>query len=312
MEIRKDYVLDRYVVIAAARKKRHKQFKKEAQEKVGTCFFCPGNESMTPPEIGRIGTARKWKMRWFPNKFPAVAEEGQIEFKTDNKFYTFASAYGRQEVVVETSDHSKQLWDLGEDEIKQVLGVYINRIKELNKVNGVKYVCIFKNHGKDAGTSIVHTHTQVIAYNKIPNLIKEEVEASKKFDNCPYCDIILSEKDSDRRAFENDNFVAFAPYASRYNYELWIFSKQHKKSLVEFNEDELKDLAMILRQILFRLKELNISYNFQIHNAPDGEDLHFHIEVCPRMAVWGGFELLTNDVINSVPPEDAAKFYRGE
>jgi len=311
MEIRKDYVLDRYVVIAAARKKRPRQFKKEIEEKVETCFFCPGNESMTPPEIGRIG-GKKWKIRWFPNKFPAAAEEGQIEFRTDNRFYTFASAYGRQEVIVETSNHSKQLWDLSESVIKQVLGVYINRIKELNKVKGVKYVCVFKNHGKDAGTSIVHTHTQVLAYNKIPNLIKEEVEACKKFDGCPYCDILMSEKDSDRRAFENENFVAFAPYASRFNYEIWIFSKKHKKSLVDFSNDELKDLASIMKQILFRLKELNISYNFQIHNAPDSGDLHFHIEICPRIAVWGGFELLTDDVINSVPPEDAAKFYRGE
>jgi len=311
MEIRKDYILDRYVVISAARKKRPKQFKKETREKAGVCFFCPGNESMTPPEIGRIGK-KKWKLRWFPNKFPAVEEAGQKEFRTDNRFYTFAGAYGKHEVIVETPDHDKQLWDLTENNIKQVLGVYIDRIKELNKIDGVKYVSIFKNHGKDAGTSLIHSHTQIIAYNKIPQLIKEEIEASKKYSSCPYCDIIQSEKDSDRRCFENKSFAAFAPYAPRYNYEIWIFPKGHKKTLLELSSSELKDLASIMKKIMLRLKELNVSYNFSIHNAPDNEDLHFHIEVCPRIAVWGGFELLTDDIINSVPPEEAAKFYRGE
>jgi UDPglucose--hexose-1-phosphate uridylyltransferase len=312
MELRKDYILDRYVLIAAARKKRPKQFKEEAKENVEVCFFCPGNESLTPPEIGRIGTKKKWRIRWFPNKFPAVEEKGQIELRTDNRFYTFANAYGKHEVIVETPDHDKQLWDLKKNNIKDVLEVYISRIKELSKVNGIKYVCIFKNHGKDAGTSLVHSHTQIIAYNKIPQLIKEEAEAVKRFNSCPYCDIILSEKGSDRRCFENKNFVAFCPYASRYNYEIWIFPKQHKNNLIELDDDELKDLASVLQQIIAKLKELNVSYNFQIHNSPPGESLHFHIEVCPRVANWGGFELLTDDIINSVPPEDAAKFYRGE
>lgn len=312
MELRKDYILDRYVVIASARKKRPKQFKKEIQEEVKTCFFCPGNEDMTPPEIGRIGSKNKWKIRWFPNKFPAVEEKGDSEIKTHNRFYTFADAYGKHEVIAETSDHKKQLWDLSESHIKEILGVYQDRIKNLSKEKGIRYVCIFKNHGKEGGTSIIHSHTQVIAYNKIPNLVKEEVEASKKFSRCPYCDIIQSEKGSDRRCFENSNFIAFTPYASRFNYEIWIFSKQHKKSLVEFDEKELKDLASILHKILFRLKELNVSYNFTVHNAPEGDDLHFHIEVCPRMAVWAGFELLTDDIINSVPPEDAAEFYSGK
>jgi hypothetical protein len=40
--------------------------------------------------------------------------------------------------------------------------------------------------------------------------------------------------------------------------------------------------------------------------------LHFHIEVTPREATWSGFEYCSGTIINSVSPEDAAKFYRGE
>jgi len=72
------------------------------------------------------------------------------------------------------------------------------------------------------------------------------------------------------------------------------------------------DLSEITKSVLVKLKEANDSYNFFIHYSPKNEDLHLHIEICPRIAVWGGFELGTGMIINSVMPEDAAKFYRGE
>ena len=312
MELRKDYILDRYVIVSAGRKQRPKQFGKKEVEKDSKCFFCSGNESMTPPEIGRIEENGKWIIRWFANKFPAVNLDGNPEIRTDNNFYTFADAYGYHEVIVETNDHSKQLWDLDVKYIEKLLKVYNSRIKDLSSKGNIKYVCLFKNSGRDAGTSIVHSHTQIIAYNKIPELVSKEVAKSMEFSECPYCSIIASEKDSSRRCFENDSFIAFCPYASRFHYEVWVFPKKHVRSMEEFDDVMFSDLASIMHSILIKLKELGLSYNLSFHYAPNGDDLHFHIEVCPRDAIWGGFELLTDDVINSVIPEEAAKFYRGE
>ncbi|MBW2995831.1 galactose-1-phosphate uridylyltransferase [Candidatus Woesearchaeota archaeon] len=311
MELRKDYILDRYVIVSSARGKRPHEFKREAKIKEGICYFCPGNEKLTPPEIGRIGTKNKWTIRWFPNKFPAVDQEGSPDFETHNKYYTFAHSYGYHEVIAETDNHKKQMWDLTPKQIKKILEVYADRIEEISKKDNIKYVSLFKNHGKDAGTSIVHSHTQIIAYNKIPSLVKEEVDAAKNYSTCPYCEIIENESKSERRCFENSSFVAFAPYASRFHYEIWIFPKQHIKNMTELTEDQLNSLAQILKKVLLKLKKLNISYNMQLHYAPKGQDLHSHIEICPREAIWGGFELLTDDTINSVSPEDAAKYYRG-
>ncbi|MEA2037771.1 MAG: galactose-1-phosphate uridylyltransferase [Nanoarchaeota archaeon] len=311
MELRKDYVLDRWVFIAADRKKRPKEFRKEeVKEVVKTCFFCPGSEHLTPPEIGRIGNEEGWEMRWFPNKFPAVKPEGNPEIKNNNYFFTSSSAYGHHEVIVESRDHEKQLWDLQVEDIKKILHIYNERITELSNRENIKYVTIFKNHGREAGTSIIHTHTQVVALNKVPQLVQDEVDASKKHQNCPYCGVIETEKTSDRRCFENNTFVAFTPYASRFNFEIWAFPKRHVKEIKEFNEGEFNDLADILNKILRKLKEINAPYNFYIHYSPRGEDLHFHIEIIPRFAVWAGFEFSSNDIINSVSPEDAAQFYR--
>ncbi len=313
MELRKDYFLKRWVYFSTDRKKRPKEFKHEdaicVDEK--DCFFCPGNEHLTPPEIGRIG-AKNWELRWFPNKFPAVRQEGNYNIKTDNTYFTFSSGYGKHEVLVETPEHCKQLWDLPKDRIKKVFQIYCGRIDALSAMEGIKYVLVFKNHGREAGTSLFHSHTQIAAINMVPEKIKEKVEAVKKFDHCPYCDIINIEKGSFRRCFENSTMVAFTPYASRFNFEVWIFPKRHAKTLCELNDKEMDDLADIMKKILDKLKEINASFNYYLQYAPAGEDLHFHIEVCPRLANWAGFEFGSDAIINSVLPEDAAKFYRGE
>jgi UDPglucose--hexose-1-phosphate uridylyltransferase len=313
MELRKDYMLDRWVVIASDRKKRRREFKKSEEQKASkTCFFCPGNEETTPPEIGRIEENGKWIIRWFPNKFPAVKKEGDPVIKTDNDFFTFSNAYGNHEVIAECPEHDKQLWDLDAEHIKKILYVYRERINNLAKEDNIKYVTVFKNHGGAAGTSLIHSHTQVASINMIPTLVKEEVIASKKFDSCPYCRIISIEKNSDRRCFENNSFIAFTPYASRFNYEVWIFPKKHIVDMNGLNDDGFKDLAEVLKKVLIKLKELNAAYNFFLHYAPEGNDLHFHIEVTPRFANWAGFEFSSDIIINSVAPEDAAKFYRDE
>lgn len=317
MELRKDYVLDRWVYIAAERSKRKREFRpaeaaaKEEDSK--SCFFCPGNERSTPPEKGRIEEDGRWIIRWFSNKFPAVEQKGNCTAKTENTFFTFSDAWGEHEVIVETDDHNKQMWDLDTGHIKKILQVYNQRILELEKIEGIAYVDLFKNHGPDAGTSLVHSHTQIMALSKIPKLVRRKVTALKKFgEECPYCAVIGIEKDSDRRCFENNTFVAFCPYASLFNYEIAVFPKRHVKRLDKLTDDEFLDFADILKKVLEKLKELNPSYNFYLHYSPDESDLHMHLEICPRIAKWGGFELSSQYIINSVSPEEAAKFYRGE
>jgi len=308
-ELRKDYILDRWVIIATERGKRPHQFVSEDKdEKPEVDFFARGNEDKTPPEMFRHDDDNgEWSLRVFPNKFPAVKAEGNYNIETHNKFYTFAAAFGDHEVLVETPD-DRQLWDLSVDEIKRTLDGYVEVYNRLKEKEGVKYVQIFKNHGKKAGTSIVHSHSQIIAYNVVPGVVVEEVEANKANGSCAYCEIIEREKGSDRRCFENDNFVAFTPYASRFPFEIMVFPKAHLKTLEECNLDAL---AEIMKKILEKLKSLNASFNYMLHYAPTGEDLHFHIEILPRLSTWAGFEF-NGTIINAMPPEEAAKYYRGE
>lgn len=307
-ELRKDYILDRWVIVSPKRGKRPHQVKRESKNEVKTDFFAPGNEEMTPDEIGRISNNGGWQMRWFPNKFAAVKPEGNPQVRTDNRFFTFASNYGHHEVIVETPDDT-QLAEFSKEELALVLRVYAERIVELEKKPNIKYVNVFKNHGYLGGTSVLHSHAQVIATAIVPPEIKRKMSAMRQFVNCPYCDVVEVERHGLRVCGENGAFVAFCPYASRFNYEVWVFPKSHISRMEEVNMDALAD---VLSKILHKVHEANFDYNILFQYGPKGEDFHFHVEVCPRPAIWAGFEFNSGIIINTVAPEDAAKFYRGE
>jgi UDPglucose--hexose-1-phosphate uridylyltransferase len=76
-ELRKDPVIDRWVIIAAERSRRPNDFATEGDPPSGTfCPFCPGNESKTPPEVMQRGRdegeptdSAGWDVRVVPNKY---------------------------------------------------------------------------------------------------------------------------------------------------------------------------------------------------------------------------------------------------
>ncbi|MFQ5475128.1 MAG: DUF4931 domain-containing protein, partial [Candidatus Nanoarchaeia archaeon] len=216
---------------------------------------------------------------------------------------------GYHEIIVETPSSTEQTHNFSVEKIKRLLHVYLDRIRDLRELKHIKYVCVIKNEGEDAATSLVHSHSQVIAYNILPVVVDEKVRANKT--KCHYCNVLEMEKNSDRRCYENDGAVAFAPYASRFGYEIWIMPKRHIARIDDFTDDEIGSMADLMKKALSRLVEATSSYNMAVYYAPDGADLHFHIEILPRISKFGGFEFLSGTIINPVSPEHAAEFYRG-
>jgi len=298
MEIRKDYILDRWVIINPKRGLRPHQLKHEPhkdQKKVD--FFAPKNVKFTPPSIGELG--KPWKMRWFENKFPIVSQ-GDSKIRK-RSLLTSGNAFGYHEIIVETRSTIKQLYNLPKKDTLQLLLIYQQRYIELKARKGIKYVSIFKNHGIDGGASIVHSHSQIIAYNLLPEIIKQKARKRWK-----YRRVLKKEKESPRFVKENENFIAFTPFASRYNYEIWLFSKTRKR-FEDLGIEEMKDLNNLYSYILKRLRKIGCSFNYSLFLH---KKLPFHIEFTPRIAKQAGFELNTDTYVNSVAPEDAAKFYR--
>lgn len=311
IELRKDYVLERWSYIALGRGKRPQETElKDTSADVATCYFCPGNESLTPPEIGRIAEGENWKVRWFPNKFPAVDSDTKGEIMISDRLFMKGETFGYHEVIAETPDHNRQLADLSKEEICSVLKVYAQRMAELSQKEGINYVQIFKNNGAEAGTSIAHSHSQIIANSLIPRYVQEKLDAVKEFSWCPYCEVAKREEASERLICSNESFVAFATFAPRFNFEVMILPKKHYKNITEINDTEFAHLAEVFQKVLFKLGKVKAPYNFYLHYAPKGEDLHFHFEITPRLNTWAGFELATESFVITTSPEEAAAFYK--
>ncbi len=317
--LRKDYLLNRWVIVAEGRGKRPSDFARDLgvkQDSVGsrTCFFCPGMEEKTPPEIDRIECDGNWLIRCFPNKYPATTRDtGDIATEGD-----LCPAYGSHEVIVETPEHGKDISDLSVAHLTYVFDMYQERIAVLTKDPKIKYVSLFKNHGRSAGASLDHSHTQLVGLPMIPPVIEEKLASVEKHreetGKCLLCDVWHDEKTGPRLIFEDDHAIAFAPFASRFSFEVWVMPNRHMGSLSELGSAEKRSIAGMLKKVLLRLKDTlnDPAYNIMLNYSPAGKDLHLHFEITPRLGQYAGLELGSEVIINTVSPEVAAKHYRGD
>ncbi|MCK5416029.1 galactose-1-phosphate uridylyltransferase [Candidatus Parcubacteria bacterium] len=306
-EIRKSYLLNKYVVITPGRIKRPRDVKEETIiKRAKDCYFCTESIDKQQKEQGnyiidelKINNVRQ--VTSVKNIFPTMTPEND-------------KAYGYQEVVIDTPHHHKELADLSEEEIGYVLEMYKKRTLELSKDKKINYILCFKNQGSKAGASLIHSHSQIFATEIIPPDLQEESNLiqnyKEKNKTCPYCDIIKKESKSKRLIFEDKQVIAFTPFASEYHYEAWIFPKRHTDNITTLNQDEFKSFASILKKILTKLKKIDLSYNYFMHQVISDKNQHFYIKVQPRDSIWAGVELGSGLVINSISPEVAAEYFR--
>jgi UDPglucose--hexose-1-phosphate uridylyltransferase len=268
-----------------------------------------------------IDDSRKkdWLVRVVPNLFPAYTPpEGPTLVKpTDSS--SVIPAIGHHEVLIESPNHDEHPADANLPQLTLVIQAYIDRLRELSTKPYVRYVSIFRNHGLEAGASLSHAHSQLIATPLVPKTIKDELTAAKKFHKengkCIFCDIIDKERKGPRLMLENSKFIAFTPYASVNPMEFWVFPRKHETSLLSMQKSEIEVFAQTLKECLGRLKSLvsDPPYNYGIHLSTDentSEYYHWHLEVYPRLAIWAGFEKSTGVYINTITPEAAAESFR--
>lgn len=333
-ELRKDPVVGRWVIIATERGKRPTDFNPEPiRDDTGFCPFCEGHEDKTPPEIFALrgdhqaANGPGWQVRVVPNKFPALRIEGEMG-KAGVGMYDKMNGIGAHEVIIETPEHNKKLHMHAPESLARVFGAYKERLVDLNKDKRLKYILIFKNEGRQAGASLSHPHSQLIATPVTPKRVKEELLGAKDYfnykDRCVFCDIIREEITQEARIiYENRGFLAFCPFASRFPFEIWLLPKRHSPDYYTVEHEEMLLLSdaiiAIMRKLAVALN--NPQYNFVLHTGPVrwarmgywvtlDVDYHWHIEIMPKLTHVAGFEWGTGFYINPTIPEEAAKYLR--
>jgi len=335
-ELRKDPIIDNWVVISTERSRRPFDYKIKAEEKrKDNCIFCEGNEGETPPEIfafrEKDTTENKpgWKVRVVPNKYPALKMQAREAILEKAGMFWKMDGLGAHEVIIETPHHHKDFNNLSIDNIVLILKTYRQRYLDLSKDKRIKYILIFKNYGIDGGASLEHPHSQLIATPIIPQRIKEELKGAKEYfdlnGRCIFCDYIKQEiKFKDRLIKETEKYVVISPFAARFPFETWILPKYHNAYYEKTNDDDIFSLAGVIKDTISKIKKKlnNPPYNFLIHTASSNEfsageewtdmdkKYHWHIEIIPRLTKIAGFEWGTGFYINTTSPEEAAKILR--
>jgi UDPglucose--hexose-1-phosphate uridylyltransferase len=322
-ELRKDPLIDRWVIISTERSKRGSDW----VEKVvhipsrGFCPFCEGNESRTPPEIMARRTPDTnpdqpgWQIRVVPNKFPALKAEGDVQIHRQG-IYEIMDGIGTHEVIIETPQHNTYITDLSPDHLVNLLEIFQQRIRFLQKDPRFRHIVIFKNSGFAAGASLEHSHSQLIATPIIPNQVIQELKGFQKYylkgKQCVLCDIIRQELAENKRIIYCENkYIAFAPFASRFPFETWILPRQHQAYFENEDHDSLVELADMLKYILSLLttKLCRPAYNLILYNLPLFDKrsyvYHWRIEIIPNLTKVAGFEWGSGFYINPISPEQA-------
>ncbi|MFH1462219.1 MAG: galactose-1-phosphate uridylyltransferase [bacterium] len=316
-ELRFDLMSKDWVVIATGRGKRPGAFKEEKnkEEEVSpeNCPFCKLKDQEKPvltfPNTVVI-----------PNKYPAFIPYPKLENKIEGKFYQKMNAVGFHEVVV-TRDHRKSLGQFRIELVKEVFDVYQKRYLDLMGKKFVNHISIFHNHGKAAGASIFHPHSQIITTPLIDIDLQRALSNSedyfRKNKECAYCQMNEWERKVKKRiVFENKEFLVVCPFASKAAFQMIISPKRHFPYFERMTEKEKYYLAEAFQKALSKLyKGLNNpAYNFYLHTSPcDGKDYsfyHWHWTILPKTSAWAGFEIGTRMEISTIEPEKAAKYLR--
>ena len=326
-KVRKDYFSESFVLFTNEKPDKIKKLKKVVKKK--DCPYCPGNERITGPAdlvlISKEGTLAKladedesfvkdWTVRVFLNKDAIVSPDEERIF-SDYPQYS-EPAIGYHYVVVLSQKHTIDVSEIGIEQWTNILTTVQDKSRWLYSQKHVSYVAVYMNHGVEAGAEIEHPHLQIVSLPTVPPVIEAEAKFMKKplreKGICPMCVIVKKEESSKRIIGKTENFVMFAPWASKHPYEYWIFPRQHEVSFVKSTQKGISELSEVIHKSIESLtKTLGIvAFNLVVHSSPEkktSKQIHWHIEIYPRIETKTGLEISSNIQVNKILPEEAAK-----
>jgi UDPglucose--hexose-1-phosphate uridylyltransferase len=330
-EFRQDLVSGHWTLFSTERSKRPNSSEgtkeKFYQPKEGCPFEDPiasGNQPIVVYNQGQKVESPNngWTAMVIKNKYPAL-RDGLCGPIREYGPFKIADGNGFHELVI-THDHDRSFAHFTVSETAEVIKIYKERYLAISQNECGDYIQIIHNHGKSAGASVFHNHSQILSTPILPphvmGSIRGSMEYYKKHQQKVH-DVLISweTQKGTRIVHENDKFVSFCPFSSRTPYEVRIYPKKSNPGFHHIEDEDMPALAEIMNVVL---KKINVAlgdpdYNFFIHTAPISSDVlveydfyHWHVEILPRISKIAGFELGTNIFINGVDPDEAARLLR--
>lgn len=335
--IRYDRLHDTHVIIAPERLHRPNYLGagKNTETDQQLCPFCEGNESMTPPEIyalrksGSSADQKGWQTRVVPNLYKAVQIEAPLEHHYG--LFEYWEGFGAHEVIIDAPEHLTSMTQWSQSTAVSWLKTLRFRVQDLRCDHRIAYISLFKNEGKDAGATVAHCHTQLLALPFIPKTQSEAYRRSwdyyQQHGRALIETVLQHEEENNQRIVSHEgDFTAYCPFASAYPFEVMLTSKKPLGHIDTLSDESIEAIATLLLDTLSKLKtQLDcFAFNLSIETPPLQENsvdhafyaqvqhaCRFAIRIMPRIYKHAGFELETGIMINPVSPEDAAALLRG-
>lgn len=229
-----------------------------------------------------------------------------------------AGAAGSWRTVVAPPQEHRALHQVGAAVVEAMVTTARDAIAVARAANQTDHLQVVQNWGAQAGARTNHLCFEFYDLPQIPHRIAEELGGAARFvireGECPYCRLVRETTQTrNRLIWEDADSVAFAPWASRSPFELWIVPRRHDADFGRATEPDIKATASALRHVLTTLAKTldGPPYNLILHTAPLRERVdatyHWHWQIHPRLRDIAGLELGTGLPVNPVSPEDAVE-----
>lgn len=324
-ELRHDELTGAWAILAESRSGRPRPNSRRERPEVPShdpsCPFCRGNEGKTPTEIARYSlTGRQgWQVRIVPNFFPILTTAQAITTKTPPQSPATGAA-GLHEVVVETPRHDARPASMAPDELQLVIIAWRERLLEISRELNLRYVVIFKNFGETAGASLTHPHSQIVASDFVPPRFKGAVARARHLHRSgagsSFERLADQESPGPRLILATDHFVSFLPFAPVLPFEVRLLPRRQRSSIADVPDVELADLTVHLLRLFQALQNgmNDPDFNLIVHTMPfrkrNTRYLSWYIQLIPRLATMGGFEIASGVLVLSLSPEETAQVMR--
>jgi UDPglucose--hexose-1-phosphate uridylyltransferase len=310
-ELRRDAITGWWVATVVDREFQQGRFSLRAGsvEDGGNCQNC-----VTPPG----GGVRVRTLKDFAFHLLGTAEDArQVERSLAQMAMSQARASGSWRTIVAPPGEHRPLHLAGSDLVREMLAVARRAIVEAGKLGQTEYLQVVQNWGAQAGARTNHLCLDLYDLPQIPHRLTEEIGGAARYlireGECPYCRLGREEEKAGTRLIWSDGAsVAFAPYASRSPFEVWIVPRRHAADFGRADDSDIASSADALRQVLALLAHLDgPPHNLVLHTAPLREKVdatyHWHWEIHPRLREIAGLELGTGLPVNPVSPEEAVE-----
>jgi UDPglucose--hexose-1-phosphate uridylyltransferase len=229
-----------------------------------------------------------------------------------------ARATGSWRTILAPPREHRALHAVGNELIEALLAQARDALSAARAAGQTDYLQVVQNWGAQAGARTNHLCLDMYDLPQIPHRVAEEMGGAARFvireGECPFCRLVREEsRRPDRLVWEDASSVAFAPYASRSAFEVWIVPRAHEADFGRATGSAIAATAEALRQVLARLATSldGPPHNLVLHSAPLREQVdatyHWHWEIHPRLREIAGLELGTGLPVNPVSPEDAVE-----